>query len=130
MVCETIIRSWELCKDIGLIFACFRNNESTSKRKIYLWESHFEKFGTVENLNSKSANRECYLERKKILDEALISRVKEGDENSPKWSTRKMYQMLGISRTTLRRVLIKGPIKDSLILIVMSSPIESRLSRS
>ena len=59
--------------------------------------------------------------KKKILDEALISRVKEGDENSPKWSTRKRYQMLGISRTTLRRVLIKGPIKDSLILIVMSS---------
>ena len=41
----------------------------------------------------------------KVLDEALISRVKEDDKNSPKRSTRKRWQALGISRTALRRVL-------------------------
>ena len=84
----------------------FGTTKAPSKRQIYLWKSHFEKFGTViDNLIRKSTNRENYLGRKKVLDEALISRVKEDDENSPKRSTRKRWQALGISRTALRRVL-------------------------
>jgi len=49
----------------GLIFACFGTTKAPSKRQIYLWKSHFEKFENVETLNNKSANRESYLGRKK-----------------------------------------------------------------
>ena len=83
----------------------FGTMKAPSKRQIYLWKSHFEKFGTVDNLISKSINRQNYLGRKRVLDEALISRVKEDDENSPKRSTRKRWQAFGISRTALHRVL-------------------------
>ena len=38
----------------------FETMKALAKRQLYLWKSHFEKFGTVEILNSKSANRESY----------------------------------------------------------------------
>ena len=51
--------------------------EAPANERIQIWKLYFEKLCTIENLDSKSANREGYSIRKGVLDEALISRMNE-----------------------------------------------------
>ena len=66
------------------------------KKRIEAWVKKFEKFGTVENLNKKSDRQESHSGRKRLRDEAMIERVRNDIENSPKRSTRKRCQFSAI----------------------------------
>ena len=67
---------------------------------------HFEKYGTVERLNTASENRPSHLGRPKKRIAELVKSVRESLQQSPKRSVRKRSQSLGMSRETCRRVLV------------------------
>ena len=69
------------------------------------WD-HFEKYGTVENLNAASENLPSHTGRPKKRTTELIESVRESLQQSPKCSVRKRSQSLGMSRETCRRVLV------------------------
>ena len=54
----------------------FRKEKAPCKQRIFAWVKKFDDFGTVENLNKKSENRENYSGRKRMRDEATIERVR------------------------------------------------------
>ena len=83
----------------------FETDRAPCKSIIQAWMKKFSEFGTVKNLNSKSGDRESHSGRKRKRDEALIDRVRDDVEDSPKRSSRKRCQALGISRSTLLRVI-------------------------
>ena len=83
----------------------FQSEKPPPDRQIYDWVRKFRTYGTVENLCKKSTTRDSHSGRKRIRDEAIIERVRQDVESSPKRSTRKRCQSLDLSRTTLRRIL-------------------------
>ena len=84
---------------------CFPNHTAPYKSLIMKWQKKFTKFGTVKNLNRKTLDRLSHSGRKRIRNEVMIYRVRGSVTDSPHRSTRRRCQELGISRTTLRRVL-------------------------
>ena len=83
----------------------FEEPKPPSKSVIFGWIKKFEQEGTVKNLNSKSNDRLSHSGRKKICNDEVIDAVRLSVLNSPKRSTRKRCQLVGLSRITLRRVL-------------------------
>uniref|UniRef100_H2Z2Y6 DUF4817 domain-containing protein n=1 Tax=Ciona savignyi TaxID=51511 RepID=H2Z2Y6_CIOSA len=81
-----------------------RQYSAPSKSRIQNWVDHFEKYGTVENLNAASENHPSNSGRPKKRTAELIESVRESLQQSPKRSVRK--QSLGMSRETCRRVLV------------------------
>ena len=67
---------------------------------------HFEKYGTVENLNAASDNRPSHLRLPKKRRAELVESVRESLQQSPRRAVRKRSQSLGMSRETCRRVLV------------------------
>ena len=89
----------------GEFLHVFYTDRAPDKKRIQAWVAKFNEFGTVQNRNRKSDERGSLSGRKRVRDEPLIARIRSDVENSPKRSTRKRCQSLGIARTTLRRVL-------------------------
>ena len=83
----------------------FKCEKAPSKSRIQNWVDHFEKYGTVENLNAVSENRPSHLGRPKKRTAELIESVRESYQQSPQRSVHKRSQFLGMSRETCRRVL-------------------------
>ena len=83
----------------------FNEPKAPSKSIIYGWIKKFEQEGTVKNLNSKLDGRLSHSGRKKIRTDEVIEAVRQSVLHSPKRSTRKRCQLVGLSRTTLLRVL-------------------------
>ena len=67
---------------------------------------HFEKYGTVENLNTASENHPSHSGRPKKQTAELVESVRESLQQSPKRSVHKQSQSLSMSRETCRRVLV------------------------
>ena len=67
---------------------------------------HFEKYGSVENLNAANENRPSHSGRPKKRTAELVESVRESLQESLKRSVRKRSQSLGMSRETCRRVLV------------------------
>ena len=84
----------------------FECEKAPSKSRIQNWVDHFEKYGTVENLNAASENRPSHSGRPKKRTAELVESVRESLQQSPKRSVRKRSQSLGMSRETSRRVLV------------------------
>ena len=84
----------------------FECEKAPAKSRIQNWVDHFEKYGTVENLNAANENRPSHSGRPKKRTPELINRVRESLHQSPKRSVRKRSQSLGMSRETCRRVLV------------------------
>ncbi|CAM1304959.1 Uncharacterised protein r2_g1479 [Pycnogonum litorale] len=84
----------------------FECEKAPSKSRIQNWVDHFEKYGTVENLNAASENRPGHSGRPKKRTAELVESVRESLQQSPKRSVRKRSQSLGMSRETCRRVLV------------------------
>ena len=84
----------------------FKCEKAPSKSRIQNQVDHFEKYGTVENLNAASKNRPSHSGRPKKRTAELIESVRESLQQSPKRSVRKQSQSLGMSRETCRRVLV------------------------
>ena len=87
------------------VSARFHQPKPPSNFVIFGWINKFEQEGTVKNLNSKSDDRLSHSGRKTIRTDEVIEAVRQSVLNSPKRSTRKRCQLVGLSRTTLRRVL-------------------------
>ena len=86
----------------------FECEKAPSKIRIQNWVDHFEKYGTVENLNAASENRPSHSGRPKKRTAELIESVREFLQQSPKPSARKRSQSLGMFRETCRRVLMNN----------------------
>lgn len=86
----------------------FEFEKAPSKSRIKNWVDHFEKYGTVENLNAASENRPSHSGRPKKRTAELIKSVRESLQQSPKRSVRKRSQSLNMSRETCRRVLVNN----------------------
>ena len=84
----------------------FECEKAPSKSRIQNWVDHFEKYGTVENLNAANENRPSHSGRPKKRTAELIKSVRESLHQSPKRSVRKRSQSLSMSRETCRRVLV------------------------
>ena len=84
----------------------FECEKASSKSRIQNWVDHFEKYGTVENLNAASENHPSHSGRPKKQTAELVESVRESLQQSPKRSVRKQSQSLGMSRETCRRVLV------------------------
>ena len=84
----------------------FECEKAPSKSRIQSWVDHFEKYGTVENINAASENRPSHSGRPKKRTAELVESVRESLQQSPKRSVRKRSQSLGMSRETCRRVLV------------------------
>ena len=84
----------------------FECEKAPSKSRIQNWVDHFEKYGTVENLNAASEKRPSHSGRPKKRTTELVESVRESLHASPKRSVRKRSQSLGLSRETCRRVLV------------------------
>ena len=84
----------------------FECEKAPSKSRIQNWVDHFEKYGTVENLNATSENRPSHSGRPKKRTAKLVESVSESLQQSPRRSVRKPSQSLGMSRETCRRVLV------------------------
>lgn len=83
----------------------FRKEKAPCKQRIHAWLKKFHEYGSVENLNKKSAKRETHSGRKKVRTSAILEQVRQDVQSSPKRSTRKRAQSLQLSQTTLRRIL-------------------------
>lgn len=83
----------------------FPNHKSPYKCLIWKWVCKFEDSGTVENLNRKTPGRVTHSGRKRIRSDEMIMQVRESVEESPHRSSRRRSQELGISRSTLLRIL-------------------------
>lgn len=83
----------------------FQTDRAPNKSRIAQWVKNFNKFGTVQNLNKQAEDRESHSGRKRLRNEALITRVQDDVECSPKRSSRQRCQALGITRSTLLRVM-------------------------
>ena len=93
-------------KDIQARFLqVFQKEKAPCKQRLHAWVKKFGAHGTVENLNKKSSNRKTHSGRKRVRDEAIIQRVRQDVQESPKRSTRKRSQSLSLDRCTLRRIL-------------------------
>ena len=86
----------------------FECEKAPSKSRIQNWVDHFEKYGTVENLNAASENRPSHSGRPKKRTAELVESVRESLQQSPKRSVRKRSQSLGMPRETCRRVLVNN----------------------
>ena len=86
----------------------FKCEKAPSKSRIQNWVDHFEKYGTVENLNAASENRLSHSGRPKKRTAELIENVRESLQQSPKRSVRKRSQSLDMSSETCRRVLVNN----------------------
>ena len=84
----------------------FECGKAPSKIRIQSWVDHFEKYGTVKNLNAASENRQSHSGRPKKRTAELVESVRESLQQSPKRSVHKRSQFLGMSRETCRRVLV------------------------
>ena len=84
----------------------FECEKAPSKSRIQNWVDHFEKYGTVENLNAASENRPSHSGRPKKQTAKLVKSVRESLQQSPKRSVHKQSQSLSMSRETCRRVLV------------------------
>ena len=84
----------------------FKCIKALSKSRIQNWADHFEKYGTVENLNAACENRPSHSGCPKKRTAELIKSVRESLQQSLKRSVRKRSQSLGMSRETCRRVLV------------------------
>ena len=83
----------------------FKAEKVPSKSIIFGWIKKFEEEGTVRNLNSKTEGRLTHSGRKRIRTEEVIESVRDSVIESPKRSTRKRCQLLGLTCSTLLRVL-------------------------
>ena len=84
----------------------FKCEKASSKSRIQNWVDHFEKYGTVENLNTASENRSSHSGHPKKRTAELIESVRDSLQQSPKRSVHKRSQSLSMSRETCRRVLV------------------------
>ena len=103
----------------------FDVEKAPCKSRIQDWVKKFQTEGTVQNLNSRSDDRESNSGRKRLREGAIIERVRCSVVKSPKRSTRKRAQCLGLSRTTLRRILV-----DDLNLFPYRIQIHQKLSEA
>ena len=62
----------------------FECEKAPSKSRIQNWVDHFEKYGTVENLNAASENRPGHSGRPKKRTAELVESVRESLQESPK----------------------------------------------
>ena len=83
----------------------FETASSPCKSVIQAWIDHFRTYGTVLNLNVKDDKRPTHSGRPRKRTAELIDDIREAVGNSPKRSIRKRSQTLGITPTTLWRVL-------------------------
>ena len=86
----------------------FKCEKAPSKSIIQKWVDHFEKYGTVGNLNPASENFPSHSGRSKKRTAELIESVRESLQQRPKRSVRKQSQSLGMSRETCRRMLVNN----------------------
>ena len=86
----------------------FECEKAPSKSRLQNWVDHFEKYGTVENLNASSENRPSHSGHPTKQTAKLVESVRESLQQSPKCSVRKRSQSLGMSRETCRRVLMNN----------------------
>ena len=88
----------------------FQTEVAPDKSLIYRWVEKFRKHGTVQNLNSKSDDRQTHSGRPKKRTTEVIEMVRNSVEFSPKRSIRRRSQSLSLDRkispSTVRRVLI------------------------
>lgn len=69
---------------------------------------HYEKYGTVENLNAPSENRPSHSGRPRKCTVELVERIRESLQQSLKRSVCKRSQSFSISRETCRRALVNN----------------------
>ena len=74
----------------------FNEPKAPSKSIIFGWIKKFEQEGTVKNLNSKLDSRLSHSGRKKIRTDEVIEAVRQSVLHSPKRSTRKRCQLVGL----------------------------------
>ena len=84
----------------------FECQKAQSKSRSQNWVDHFEKYGTVENLNATIENRPSHSGCPKKRTAELVESARECLQQSPKRSGRKRSQSLGMSHETCRRVLV------------------------
>ena len=84
----------------------FECEKAQPKSRSQNWVDHFEKYGTVENLNAAIENRPSHSGRPKKRTAELVESARESLQKIPKRSGRKRSQSLGMSRETCRRVLV------------------------
>ena len=70
--------------------------KAPSKSRIQNWVDHFEKYGTWEDLNAASENRQRHSGRPKKRTAELVESVRESLKESPKRSVRKRSQSLAV----------------------------------
>ena len=83
----------------------FETASSPCKSVIQAWIDYFRTYGTVLNLNVKDDKRPTHSGRPRKRTAELNDYVREAVGNSPKRSIRKRSQTIGITPTTLWRVL-------------------------
>ena len=86
----------------------FECEKTPSKSRIQNWVDHFEKYGTVENLNAASDNRPSHSGHPKKQTAELVESMRESIHESPKHSVCKRSQSLGMCRETFRRELVNN----------------------
>ena len=75
------------------------------KSLIVKWVAKFRTEGTVRNLNSITPGRNSHSGRKRKRNEEFIERLRESVQESPHKSTRRRYQELASSRSTMLRAI-------------------------
>ena len=79
----------------------FNPTKPPYKSLIVKWVAKFRTKGTVRNLNSITPGRKSHSGRKRKRDEAFIESLRESVQESPHRSTRRRYQGLDTSRSTM-----------------------------
>ena len=85
----------------------FQCRHHPDKRLIHRWAQKFRKHGAVLNLNAKGKRDTYSGQTKSARSQENIDAVRASIGRSPRKSLRRRSQELGISRESIRRILVK-----------------------
>ena len=81
----------------------FRKEKAPCKQRIHAWLKKFHEYGSVENLNKKSAKRETHSGRKKVRTSAILEQVRQDVEEHPEARAVSAIELDNFAQNSKRR---------------------------